>query len=121
MLFSIGGIIFALLQIPADYIADRIGRKIVIVISYIAMSIAYISYANAKDVLDLYIFFSIEALGSALLNPTLAVIIADYIVDTYRGRIYGFKDAIARLISIPAPMIEAGYGAHYLLNQYCTK
>jgi len=106
LLFSAGGAVFALLQIPAGCFADRVGRSAAAAIGLAAASAAYVGYANARSLLEVFALFAVEAAGTAIANPALTAVVADYALGgEYLGRVYGLVNAASRLVSIPAPAI----------------
>jgi len=106
LLFSAGGLVFVLLQIPAGYFADRVGRGAAAAIGLAAASAAYVGYANAGSLPEVFALFAVEAAGTAIANPALTAVVADYTPSReYLGRVYGLVNAVSRLISIPAPAI----------------
>jgi len=112
LLGGIGYFVLILVRIPGSYIADRYGRKQIIVIMTFGVAISYIFYAIAPD--WRYILIGIILANFCLIyQPALEAITADSIPADKRG--VGF--AIARVIpSIPtvvAPMISG-----YIVSQY---
>jgi len=106
LLFSAGGVVFALLQIPAGYLADRVGRGAAAAIGLAAASAAYVGYANARSLPEVFALFAVEAAGTAIANPALTALVADYTPSReHLGRVYGLVNAASRLVSIPAPAI----------------
>ena len=112
LLGSIGSFILALVRIPGSYIADKYGRKQIIVTMTFGVAIAYLFYAFAPD--WRFILIGIIISNFCLIyQPALEAITADSIPPRKRGLGYTLSNIIPELPSIAAPVL-----AGYLIERY---
>lgn len=69
--------------------SDKIGRRPVYALGFVIMAFAYFLYPLATAPGDLYLYRAVFAVGAACVSSMLAAIIADYAMETSRGRLVG--------------------------------
>ncbi|MDX2141846.1 MAG: MFS transporter [Rhodospirillaceae bacterium] len=82
-------LIIILLASPFGILADRIGRRPIIVFAMIAIAVGFAIYAFSSTVLDLTIGRIIYAVGAAAGSGMVATIGADYPQEVSRGKMIG--------------------------------
>lgn len=111
--FIVGGIAalstaaVALIRVPGGYIADRFGRKKIIVTMTFTVALAYLFYAFAPS----WEWIFVGALISnfcLIYQPALMAMRADSVSPEKRGTGFALADFLPMLVSIPAPIIS-GY------------
>jgi len=101
---SLGSIILILTRIPGGYIADKYGRRKIIVTMTFVLASSFLFYAFAPSwefVLMGVILFNI----STIYSPALLAIIADSIPPDQRGVGYALRGMLPSMASIFAPII----------------
>ncbi len=104
---SLGYLVLTIVRIPGAYIADRYGRKQIIVTMTFAVAISYLFYALAPD-------WRFIVIGAVLVNlcliyqPALEAITADSIPPEKRGMGFAMTGVIPSIPTIISPLI-AGY------------
>ncbi len=69
--------------------SDKVGRRPIYALGFVVMSFAYFLYPLATAPGDLYLYRAVFAVGAACVSSMLAAIIADYAMETSRGRLVG--------------------------------
>lgn len=97
--------------------SDRVGRRVVFVIGYLIMALAYAAYPFASDYAQLLAYRLIFALSVATLAGMLLAVLADYPDEQDRGKLTGiavFLNSLGALLflavltRLPAFFHEAG-------------
>lgn len=104
---ALSTIVVAFIRIPGGYIADRFGRKKIIVTMTFTVALAYLFYAFAPS----WEWILIGALISnfcLIYQPALMAMRADSVPPEKRGIGFALADFLPMLVSIPSPMIS-GY------------
>lgn len=97
-------IAFAAVSFPGGYIADRFGRKGIIVFATLANGLCHLSYALAPDWRYILIALVIGNL-TRISNPALQAISADSLPPKKRGIGFSIQQITVDLTSTPAPLI----------------
>lgn len=86
--------IIILLASPFGILADRIGRRPIIVFATLCIAMGFGVYAFATDILDLTIGRMIYAVGAAAGSGMIATIGADYPQEVSRGKMIGLSSVM---------------------------
>jgi MFS family permease len=111
--FVIGGVtalstvVVALVRIPGGYIADRFGRKKIVLTMTFTAALAYLFYAFAPSWEWLFAGSLINS-SCLIYQPALMAMRADSVSPKKRGTSFALADFLPMLVSIPAPIIS-GY------------
>jgi MFS family permease len=71
-------------------LSDRVGRRLVYVLSFIVIGLGYALYAFAGTALELFAFRALLGLGIAGSAAMLVTVLADYPDERSRGKLTGF-------------------------------
>jgi len=104
---STGAAVLGLVRIPGGYIADKYGRKQIIVTMTFSIALSYLFYAFAPDWRFVLIGMTISNL-SLIYQPALDAILADSIPPEKRGMGYAATNVVPNIPTIIAPAI-AGF------------
>lgn len=69
--------------------SDKVGRRPIYALGFCIMATAYVLYPLATEPTDLYLYRGVFAIGAACVASMLAAVIADYAVESSRGRLVG--------------------------------
>lgn len=102
-----GSIAIALVQFPGGYLADRHGRRLlVVVMTYgVAFSMFFFIFAPTWQFIVLGVVIQNFCL---LYQPAMYAIMMDSVAPEYRGQGFMFQAVVTNLFSLPAALI-AGY------------
>ena len=113
LLGTIANIVAITFSIPGGRIADRLGKRVGILLSRIPMAFAPLGYTLSSSFLHLGVVRTISGLGSgfgadlygAQGGPLWQALIVDYTPQEERGRIMGIIGTIKSVLSVPATWI----------------
>jgi MFS family permease len=97
---------FAAVSFPGGYLADKYGRRWILIFSTLAMGFNFLIFAFAPD----WRFLLLAMVTGNLLrisNPALQAITADSLPSEKRGMGYSIQQLTLDLTSTPAPLIAA--------------
>jgi MFS family permease len=80
-------------QYPTGWLADRWGRRRMMVLGLVAQALLSVTYIFVTDPLLFVVLRSVEGLAAAPVLPAARALIADAVPDDQRGRAYGFFGA----------------------------
>jgi len=69
--------------------SDKIGRRPIYALGFVIMATAYVLYPLATAPEQLFLYRGIFALGAACVSSMLAAVIADYAMESSRGKLVG--------------------------------
>jgi len=115
MISAISTIVISLSRIPGGYIADRYGRKKIVVTMTFVIASTYLIYAFAPS-WEWILVGAVIANLSLIYQPALFAIRADSVPPEKRGVSFAFMDFLSNLVCLPAPLI-----ATYLVATYGLK
>ena len=95
---------------PFGALADRIGRRKVLVFGYIVMAIGYCAYPFATSVVMLTAFRGIFALGAAAIISTFTTVLTDYPQEMSRGKLV----ALGSILNAIGLTLLAGVGGQMI-------
>ena len=101
---SVASLIYSPLQFMGGYIADRYGRRNLIVYMTYLLSFTYLLYAIAPDWKVILIATVLSEMAS-LYKPALSAITADSLPPEKRGLGYSIITLIIDVVAIPSPLI----------------
>lgn len=104
---SAGAAVLGLIRIPGGYIADKYGRKQIIVTMTFSIAVSYLFYVFAPDWRFVLIGMIISNL-SLIYQPALDAILADSIPPEKRGMGYAATNVVPNIPTIIAP-VTAGF------------
>lgn len=105
-------IAFALVAFPGGYIADKFGRKGIIIFSTLAMGFNFLIFAFAPD----WRFLLLAMVTGNLLrisNPALQALTADSLPPKKRGMGFSIQQITLDLTSTPAPLLAGLLFAYF--------
>jgi MFS family permease len=126
---SVNALLMGLVRIPGSYIADKYGRKQIIVTMTFAISLSYLFYIFAPDWRFVFLGMMISNL-SLIYQPALQAILADSIPAEKRGVGFAASNILPSLSIIIVPAIAGfliedkglipGMRIVYMIVFFCT-
>lgn len=95
---------------PFGALADRIGRRQVLVAGYVILAIGYMAYPYATSVTMLTLFRGIFACGAAAIIATFTTVLTDYPQEHSRGKLI----ALGSILNALGLTILAGAGGQLI-------
>jgi MFS transporter, DHA1 family, tetracycline resistance protein len=100
----VGSIVVALVQFPGGYLADKHGRRWLIVTMTFGLGIGTLFFIFAPSWQFLLIGLLIQNLCS-IYGPALMAMVMDSLAPENRGAGFSFQSVITTLVLLPAPLI----------------
>lgn len=104
IIYAISSVILSLARLPGGYIADRFGRKKIIVIMTFGVAFSYIFYSYAPS-WHWFLIGSIVNSACLIYQPALMACLADSVPPQRRGVALAMRNFLPSLFSIPAPLV----------------
>jgi len=90
---------------PLGFLADKIGKKLVLAAGYILSALMLIGFAVAIHPLQAWILFILYGCAMAITQTTPRALLADLVPAELRGTAYGIYYTLIGLIALPASAI----------------
>jgi MFS family permease len=97
--------IYTLLSGPLGAFSDRIGRRRLILIGWLAYGLIYLGFALSQTGAAVWTMFGLYGVYYALTEGASKALIADLVPDEKRGTAYGLYHAAVGLTAFPASLI----------------
>lgn len=108
LVYALFNFIYASASIPLGSLSDRIGREKVILIGWVAYTLAYLGFGLAKSPVQVWLLFAFYGIYYATTEGVAKAYVADIVPVEYRGRAYGVYNSVIGLIALPAS-VAAGF------------
>jgi len=102
LLFNIA---YASVSLPAGLLSDRIGRKKILIISWLNYAAVYLGFAVASSAWQVWLLFGLYGVYYGLSEGVARAFIADLVPEGKRGTAYGIFHGTIGLTLLPAGLI----------------
>ena len=106
VMFFAGSLAAAFMQIPGGSLADKNGRRWLIVVMSFAMTLSYFFFILAPSWQFIILGMIVQNL-CLIYQPALLAMMIDSLPPAKRGLGFNFQSVVTNLISLPAPLIAA--------------
>lgn len=98
-------ILYAFISSPAGKLSDRIGRKRLIIVGWVAYGLIYLGFALADPSWQVFGLYVLYGLYYGLAEGASKALVADLILPEQRGTGYGLYNAAVGLAAFPASVL----------------
>ena len=105
VVYLLFNLIYSLSAIPAGIVADRFGRKRVILLGFILFAILYYGFAIAKDTTAIWALFAFYGLFMGLTEGIQKAFLATIIPSDFKATAFGVYNTAVGLAMFPASLI----------------
>lgn len=112
IVYAVFNLVSALTAIPAGKLADRIGRRRVIMYGWVVYALTYLGFALVPNAVAIWGLYAFYGLYYALTEGAGKALVAELVPDAQRGGAYGLYNASIGVMALPASLI-----AGWLWNQ----
>ncbi len=106
VMFFVGALAIAVVQIPGGYLADKHGRKWLIATMSFGLALGYLCFVFAPSWHFIVIGMIIQNL-CLIYTPALMAMMLDSLEPGKRGVGFNFQSVLMALVSLPTPIIAA--------------
>jgi MFS family permease len=105
VLYLVFNLVSASLSTPAGIMADRVGKRRVILASYLLFSLVFLGFAFATNELHAWILFGIYGIFVAINEGVQRAYVATIIKPEIKGTGYGIYHTVIGLAALPSSII----------------
>ncbi len=105
LVYALFNFFYAAAAVPLGSLSDRIGREKVILLGWAAYALAYLGFALAGHVYQIWLLFAFYGIYYATTEGVAKALVADLVGREYRGRAYGIYNASLGVMALPASLI----------------
>jgi MFS family permease len=105
LLWLVVNLVYTLFSIPAGYLSDRAGRKVVILLALLFYSLTYLGFAWANKSFQVWLLFAFYGLYYGFANGTMRAFVADLVPGDKKATAYGIFHGILGFTALPASLI----------------
>jgi MFS family permease len=105
LVYALFNFVYAAASVPLGSLSDRIGREKVILMGWIAYTLAYFGFAFANHSYQIWFLFAFYGLYYATTEGVAKAFVADMVPAEHRGKAYGIYNTSIGLIALPASFI----------------
>jgi len=111
-LYLIFNLVSASLSTPAGIMADKFGKRKMILASYLLFSLIFVGFAFAANALHAWILFGIYGIFVAINEGVQRAYVATIIKPEMKGTGYGIYHTVTGLAALPASIIGGALWQH---------
>jgi MFS family permease len=105
LLYLAYNVVYSLGSLPAGILADRIGKRVVLVAGFVTYGLVYVGFAVANQVWHIWGLFAAYGLYSALTEGASRALVAELAPPDQKGTLLGLHAMLVGLGLLPASMI----------------
>jgi len=98
-------LVYTLISPPAGSLADRIGRRKLIVGGWLAYAIIYLGFGLARTGWHVWALYALYGVYYGMAYGTAKALVADLVPMELRGTAYGTYNAVLGILDFPASVI----------------
>jgi DHA1 family tetracycline resistance protein-like MFS transporter len=115
VMFFIGSLAIAFVQVPGGYLADSSGRRWLIFTMTFGLAFSYLFFVFAPSWQYIVVGMILQNL-CLIYQPALMAMMIDSLPPEKRATGFNFQSVIASLVSLPAPLIMAAFVVLFHFN-----
>ena len=98
-------LVYALISGPAGAVADRYGKRRLIVAGWLAYAVIYLGFALLDQTWQMWMLFGIYGIYYGVTEGVGRAMVADLVTPDVRGSAYGLYNSVIGLAALPASLI----------------
>ncbi|HLY28510.1 MAG TPA: MFS transporter, partial [Aggregatilineales bacterium] len=97
--------VYALLAGPAGALSDRVGRRRLMIMGWLAYAILYLGFAITISAWQIWALYALYGLYYAATEGAAKALVADLVPSEQRGTAYGYYNAAIGIMALPASLL----------------
>jgi MFS family permease len=98
-------IIYAITSAPAGALSDKVGRRKLVLISWLVYAVIYLGLGIAVDAWQVWMLFAVYGIYYGTSDGVSRALVADLVPDNQRGTAYGLYSALIGMAAFPASLL----------------
>ncbi|HXX57821.1 MAG TPA: MFS transporter, partial [Thermodesulfovibrionales bacterium] len=113
MLYLVFNVIYSLSAVPAGIVADRFGRKRVILAGFILFAVVYFGFAMVERTATVWVLFALYGVFMGLTDGTQKAFLAGMIPADFKATAFGLYHTAVGLAMFPASLAGGWLWDHF--------
>src|ERR1035437_5299909 len=105
LIYAAFNLVAALISYPAGYLSDKLGRKNVLLVSFIIFLVAYLGFALTQNVLVVAVLFGLYGLYEGIFRSVGKAFASDFVPDHLRASGIGWYSTTVGLLQLVASVV----------------
>jgi len=105
LLFSVRHLAMFSFILPSGMLADKVGEKICIIISWILSPLALLAFAFSQGGILAFLTYFLDGVAWAIRQPAMPSLLASLTPRNRYGIVFGFSHLIRTGVGVPSPML----------------
>ncbi len=105
LMLIIFNVVYAAVSIPAGVLSDKLGRRRIIVLGWLAYALTYLGFAVASTSWQIWLLFSLYGVYYGLAEGVARAFVADLVPEDRCGTAYGLFHGVVGITLLPASVI----------------
>jgi len=98
-------VVYAAVSIPAGVLSDKLGRRRIIVLGWLAYALTYLGFAVASTSWHIWLLFALYGVYYGLAEGVARAFVADLVPEDRCGTAYGLFHGVVGITLLPASVI----------------
>ena len=105
LIYAAFNLVAALISYPAGYLSDNLGRKNVLLVSFVIFLVAYLGFALTQNVLVVAVLFGLYGLYEGIFRSVGKAFASDFVPDHLRASGIGWYSTTVGLLQLVASVV----------------
>jgi MFS family permease len=105
LIYAAFNLVAALISYPAGYLSDKLGRKNVLLVSFVIFLVAYLGFALTQNVLVVAVLFGLYGLYEGIFRSVGKAFASDFVPDHLRASGIGWYGTTVGLLQLVASVV----------------
>jgi MFS family permease len=105
LIYAAFNLVAALISYPAGSLSDKLGRKNVLLVSFVIFLVAYLGFALTQNILVVAVFFGFYGLFEGIFRSVGKAFASDFVPDDLRASGVGWYSTTVGLLQLVASVV----------------
>jgi MFS family permease len=105
LIYAAFNLVAALISYPAGFLSDKLGRKYVLLVSFVIFLVAYLGFALTQNVMVVAVLFGLYGLYEGIFRSVGKAFASDFVPDHLRASGIGWYSTTVGLLQLVASVV----------------